>query len=366
MEQVRISRLHFFMLIGMYLLGGTIALGTGVGAGKDVWLAILLGLVPGLLLYAIYAKLYFLYPDKPLTSYLPLVLGNPIGKTVAFLYSVHFIYQATRNIRGCGNLLVISVYDQTPLFAMLTLMALALIYLLYYGIETISRSCTIFLSGIVGLGFMASIFLLASGVVDMNRLLPVMENGWKPVLSSVPSTFFLPFEEMIVITMLFPYVAPKGRKSVLTGMWTMVTTGFVLAYTMALNVAVLGSDLFMRSVFPLLSTTSQINIGDFIQKVDAIAISTLMLSYFFKGVIYAYIAAMAIADLWQVQIKQLALPVGFIVLFSCMMLAGSYSENYVEGFLLNPYVIFPFDCIIPAIVLAVALIRRRLAGASSA
>lgn len=321
--------------------------------------------MPGLLLYAIYAKLYSLHPNKPLTSYLPDVLGGPIGKTIAFLYSVHFIYQATRNVRGCGNLLVISVYDQTPLFAMLTLMGLALIYLLYCGIESISRSCTIFLTGIVGLGFMASIFLFASGVVDVNRLLPVMENGWRPVMNSVPSTYFLPYGEMLVITMLFPYVAPKGRKSVLTGMWTMITTGFVLAYTMALNVAVLGSDLFMRSVFPLMTTTSQINIGDFIQKVDAIAISTLMLSYFFKGAIYAYVAAMAIADLWRVSIKQLALPIGFIVLFSCMMLAGSYAENYVEGFVLNPYVIFPFDFIIPAIVLIVSLIRRRPGGASS-
>ncbi|WP_375540594.1 GerAB/ArcD/ProY family transporter [Peribacillus simplex] len=53
----------------------------------------------------------------------------------------------------------------------------------------------------------SNFFIFASGSVKAENLLPVLEEGWKPVFTTAfPLTFTFPFGEMIVFTVLMPYL----------------------------------------------------------------------------------------------------------------------------------------------------------------
>ncbi|WP_438447672.1 GerAB/ArcD/ProY family transporter [Gorillibacterium sp. sgz5001074] len=366
----RIGRVQFYLLLLLYLIGGVIALGTGTAAMKDVWLAVLLGLVPGLAIYAVYSKLFRMYPHVPMTVYFERIVGPYAGKALAFLYSVHFMYQSSRNLRGCGNLLVISVYDATPLFALITAMGIAMIYILSKGLGVLTRTAAVFLLVLLGMGLMGNVFLWFSNTVEVTHLLPVLEKGWRPVVNTLPDTYFLPFAELVVVGMLFPYVRPGGHpgKVVYTGAAAAVTAGLLLSYTMALNVSVLGADQLRRTVFPLFTALSKIDIGDFIQRLDGIAVSILFISYFFKACVYGFVAMAAAAELfrWE-RPEKLSVPLGIIIVFSSIMLSENFTENIYEGHRLNPYVAFPFQTGIPVVLLIVAWFRsRRRTGGQAA
>lgn len=366
MESGKISGLQFFSVIVMFELGGVIALGVGGTAKQDTWIAILFGLIPGLCILLVYGKLYMLYPKEPFTTFVPKILGPYIGKPVVFLYSVHFMYQSVRNFRGIGNVMSIAVYDETPLIALLCLMAIALIYIVYQGIEAMTRTIVTFLIVMVVLGVLGNLFVIFSNIIDVNNMLPLLENGWKTVINSIPLTYFLPYAEMVVVMMFFPYVDTRKPGSVVRiGVMAAIFSGLVLSYTMALNASVLGPDLLSRSTIPLLATTSKINIGDFIQKMDGISISTLVISYFFKAVVYFYVAVMAVTDLWKLKgIQFVVVPLGIIIFFSSIMVAENSVENYIEGYIINPYVAFPFQTAIPIVLLIVALARRKKQSAA--
>lgn len=367
MESEKISTLQFFFLVILYEIGGVIGLGTGAAAQKDVWLAILLGLVPGLLIYLVYGKLYMLYPRLPMTGYFERILGPAVGKCLALAYSVHFMYQAARNVRGCGNLLVISVYDATPLFAIISLMGIAMIYMLHKGLGVLTRTAMVFFFVLIAMGVMGNFFLWFSGAVETDHLLPVLEKGWGPVINTVPDTYFLPFAELVAFAMLFPYVqTDQPRKVIRAGLAATVAAALLLSYTMALNVSVLGAGQLRRAVFPLFTALSKIDIGDFIQRLDGIAISVLFISYFFKASVYAYIALLAAKSLFKVdQVRKLAVPLGILIVLSSMVISENFSENFYEGHKLNPYVAFPFQTAVPILVLAVAWLRSRKATTSS-
>jgi spore germination protein KB len=164
---------------------------------------------------------------------------------------------------------------------------------------------------------------------------------------------------MICFTTIFPYLN-KLQAVRKTGVKALLFSTFVLSITHAVEISVLGMDMYSRSTFPLLATISFVNIADFIQRVDVIAILTLIIGDFFKISIYCYAAVIVASDLFKVQTKQkLVVPFGIIVLFLSMMIASNLLEHNEEGKLVVEFLLPLFSAVIPVLLLVVHLIRKR-------
>lgn len=128
-----------FILVVLFEMGNAILVGLGVQAKQDAWMSVLLGLAGGLLLFLIYYQLFKFYPDIPLTSYVQRITGKWIGRPLGLLYIVYFIYCATRVLRDFGELLTTTIYTNTPLIVINSLMILTIIYGIHKGFEVIAR-----------------------------------------------------------------------------------------------------------------------------------------------------------------------------------------------------------------------------------
>src|SRR5687768_11408262 len=105
MEQIKIKASQMCFLIILFEMGSALVVGVGTNAKQDAWIAVLVGLLGGLVLYFVYYRLFKYYPDLPLTSYVQEITGKFIGRILGFLYVVYFIYIATRVLRDFGELL---------------------------------------------------------------------------------------------------------------------------------------------------------------------------------------------------------------------------------------------------------------------
>src|SRR5213080_4928884 len=99
MEKAKINAYQLFVLIFLFEMGSAILVGLGGEAGRDAWMAILLGLAAGVCLFFVYYRLYLFYPDLPLTSYLQKIIGKWLGRLFGVFYIVYFIYLAARVLR---------------------------------------------------------------------------------------------------------------------------------------------------------------------------------------------------------------------------------------------------------------------------
>jgi spore germination protein KB len=329
MEKAKVSVIQLFAMMFLYELGSALVVSYGVTAKKDAWLAILLGMCGGIVLFFIYYFLFRQYPNLPLTGYARKILGKYVGWIIGLLYVVYFLYEAARNLRDFGDLLLTSTMPKTPLLAINFLMVLAICYVLYLGVEVVGRTTEVFIVILILFGFTGNLFVYFSGNVDLHNLQPFLENGWKPILTTAfPLTTFFPFGEMIVFTMLLPYL---NRPELTKKVWlsALISSGLILSYTTSLDITVLGVEVVERSTFPLLSTIGKVNLFEFIQRLDALVVFTFLITMFFKISILFYGAVIGMVDLFKLKNhQQILLPMGCIFLFFYMVIASDYSEHF--------------------------------------
>ena len=361
MEKAKVNASQMFILVVLFEMGSAILVGLGTQAKQDAWIAIILGLGGGLLLFLVYYRLFMYYQELPLTSYLQKITGKWIGSFLGILYIVYFIYCASRVLRDFGELLTTTIYTTTPLIVINSLMILTVIYGIYKGIEVIARVGQLFF-GIIYLMAIGGILLITiSGLIHLENLQPILENGVKPVIRTfLGETITFPFGEMIVFTMLLPFIN-NPKKVKIACMGGMVLAGTNVAITALVNVAALGPELFTRSNFPLLTTISKIQLANFIERLDVLFMLYLVIGGFFKIAIYFYAAVAGTADLFKFKTQsKLTFPIGFFILVASLTIATNYAEHIKEGLSIVPiYLHWPFQIIIPCFLLVIAFFRNR-------
>ncbi|GAB1800238.1 GerAB/ArcD/ProY family transporter [Priestia megaterium] len=358
MEKAKLSVIQLFALMFIFEMGTALVVSYGTNARKDAWLAILLALCGGIVLFYIFHFLYRQYPNLLFTGYIRELFGKYLGWIVGLLYCLHFLYICGRNVRELGDLLVSSTLSETPLLAINLTLVLVICYVIHLGIEVVGRTAEVFMVVLLLLGAAGNFFVLVSGDVDFHQIRPFLERGWKPIFTTAfPHLLIFPFGEMIAFTMLLPYL---NRPQLAKRAWlaAMISSGMILSWTVLLNTSVLGVDVMQRSVFPTLTAVGKVNLFDFIERLDAIVVFTLLITVFFKASIYLYASVLGIADLFKLKTyRQILLPIGTIVIFLSLAMASSFSEQGEEGFL-NHYLSLALLIVVPMLMLVVSVIRN--------
>lgn len=367
MEKAKIKASQMFILVVLFEMGSAILIVPGVSAKQDAWIAILLGLASGLLLFLIYYKLYSFYPELPLTSYVQEITGKWIGRLLGLLYIIYFMYFATRVLRDFGELLTTTIYFNTPLIVINSLMMLTIIYGVHKGIEVIARVGELYFGIIYLMALAGFVLIIFSGIIHLENLQPVLEHGWKPVfIAFLHETNLRPFGEMIVFAMLLPYLndQKKGKAACMFGM---ILAGINVTITALINVATLGVELFLRSNFPLLTTIGKIQLANFIERLDVLFMVYLVIGGFFKIALFFYAAVIGAADLFRFKNHQkLSFPIGLIILVASVTISSNYAEHIKEGIkVVTVYIQWPIQVIIPVLLLIIAFFRNRKKNTTS-
>jgi spore germination protein KB len=361
MEKAKISSTQLFVLVVLFEMGSAILVGIASDAKQDAWIAVMLGLVGGLMIFLVYHRLYVYYPDLPLTSYVQKITGKWLGRFIGLLYIVYFMYLASRVLRDFGELLSTTIYNNTPLFVINTLMIITIIYAVHKGFEVIARVGELYFGVVYITAILGMLLIVFSGLIHLGNLKPILENGLKPVMKTfLTQTINFPFGEMVVFTMLLPFLRDK-KKAKIVCLSGMILSGINITITVVVNISVLGVALFQRSTFPLLTTVGRIQIAEFIERLDVLFMLYLIIGGFFKIAIYYYAAVAGAADIFQFSNqRKLGFPMGIIVLFASITIASNYSEHIKEGLVVVPlYLHWPFQIIIPSMLLIIAFFRNR-------
>lgn len=364
MENSKISSRQIFALIMIFELGTTVMFPLAAKAKQAAWISILIGMLGGIVLLTLYHYLFCQYTDKLLTEYCKRIFGKYIGTFICIIYVFYFLYGAARDIRDGMEILSL-FYPETPI-SILGIMIMAIIcYGLYLGIEVIGRMSEIFFGFLIISGLFFLISLIASGVIKVENLQPVLEPGWKAILrTAIDEPWMAPFGEMICFTMIFPYLnKPKSQfKITLIGV---ILSGIFLAVIHTLSIAVLGVEQRNRSIIPFFKMAQMINIGDFIQRLDAFSMIWLIVNDYFKITIYMYAAVMGGATIIKISKNVFILPMGAIVIITSIYFAGSYSAHMAQSDIVLKYVYPIFAAYIPLLMCVITFIKKKFRNSTS-
>ncbi|PFH91105.1 endospore germination permease [Bacillus sp. AFS088145] len=360
-RKLNISGFQFFCMIFMFGVSASPPVEIFAKAKQDGWISLLIGLIAACLIFAVYIKLYSLFPDLPFTKYIQIILGKYVGKILALIYVLYFLYIAARALRDFEDLLTITLYNASSLISIGLIMMLLTMYAISKGLETFARSCEFIFIVIMFLVFLFIGFEIISKLIKIDNLRPVLENGWKPVFKASPISLTIPFGEVLTFTMIMPHLN-KQDLAIKVGIPALLFSGLILTLFAVLNTAILGPSVIERTTYPLLTSVSYINIADFIQRLDTFIVVIAVCNAFVKITIYFYCAVSGAADLFNVKkTDQLVYPIGVITVITSLWMASSFLEHHLEGIHLVPYLLhIPLQIIIPISLLLILLFQGKL------
>ncbi|PEJ50515.1 MULTISPECIES: GerAB/ArcD/ProY family transporter [unclassified Bacillus (in: firmicutes)] len=366
-RKIKISGFQFFCIIFSFIVGipppGLIY----TIANQDAWMCVLIADFTACLLFALYIKLYTLFPDLQFTQYIQVILGKFVGKLMALVYIVYFIYMAARDLRELAALLRITLYNASSLIALVIITMFLVLYTLYKGFETFARANELIFLMTVAIVVLFITLEIVSNLIEFKNLRPVLENGLKPVIKGAfPITVTIPFGEIFVFTMIMPYLN-KQKSAIKVGIPALLISGAALSLFAVLNIAILGVSEVTRTVFPLLTSVSYINVADFIQRMDSFIVLISVTGYYVKIVVYFYCAVSGTAELFNVKkSEQLVYPISIIIITSSLWLASSFIDQHNEAVSKAPFLLhIPLQILIPLSLLLILLLQGKLKGNKS-
>lgn len=357
MNKEIISDQQAISLIVMYFLAEASTLVMGLEGGKDLWLAIIMGIFMALPMMIIYSGLNHIFSGKNLFDIIEFCFGKFIGKGIILLFTCHIFHLAAIVLGDFGGFVTTISLPETPMIVPIILESILVIWIVKEGIEVAGRWAAFFLPFVI-FGILTVILLLIPQM-HINNILPALTTDIKPIVKGAFGVFSIPLSEAIVFTMVFSNF--KTEKSSYKIYIHGLLIGGILIFAISLtNILVLGVDIASALYFPSYALVARLNIADFLQRLEAISAIIFILGGFIKVSILLLAATKGLTKFFgYTDYRFMVTP---IALLACNL---SYFEfdsiMHYDNFnkIIYPYYSFPFQVILPIMILVTAVIKKK-------
>jgi spore germination protein KB len=356
MKEIISDRQGVILLI-LFILGSSVVIGVGVEAGRDVWIAILLGLAISLPIIFVYARLLTLFPEKDLYEILEVLFGKVVGRLITILYIWYSIHLGAMVLYNFSSFINVVGLPETPRLVPSVCFMLLCVYGVKLGIEVIGRWGEFFITILLTIAVI--IALLSTPNFKLDHIMPILSNGIKPVMKGVIDVFSFPISETIVFMAILSSLQKKTSyyKVYMTG----ISLGILLLLAVAIvNTLVLGSYIKSLNYFTTYVTTARISIGDFVQRIEILVSIAFLVAGFVKISMCLLSAAKGISKLLKINdYRFIVIPTALIILNLSFFVYEDIMDTQRFVSKVYPYYAILINAIVPIFILIVAEIKIR-------
>ncbi|KZL91836.1 GerAB/ArcD/ProY family transporter [Clostridium magnum] len=358
--EIKISKYQLFSLMVMLPYATAALYFLTPELQQDVWIGILIYILPGIALQYIYISLFKKYPKDTLATYMPKILGKFLGSLVSITYIVYFAYIAARDLRDFVELLLNDVMAYMPPAVIYISIMATVTYGLYKGFENIARVAGMgILIFIIFLILEITFLLITPHATHFKNLLPLVENGFVDIIKKGWPLVAFPYGETVAFTMLYSYVnQPEKVKNV--AYISIIVEGILLCIVNIVFIISLGAKYASLTLFPHILAMRLIKFGGFVNRFDILVIILMIYGAFFKISILTYVSMLGTTQLLKLKdTKVLVIPFCIIITIASVLLARNYPQHIKLGLDFTvKYIHIPIQIVIPSITLIVCCVKR--------
>lgn len=363
----KISKYQLAAMVILFEIGSTPMFELGIKAKQDAWLVVLTGMLAALILVMLFLSIQRMEPGLHLYQMFIRYFGKILGIAAGALYVIFFLYESMRNVRDFGDLSIMTFLSRTPLSLIMLIIVLLSAYAVAMGIEVFFRVAEFMVPGVLLFYALVIVMFFSSGIVHLDKLLPILENGVMPVIKSVyHDTIWFPFGQMVIFLVFWSFMADQ---SVMTKTTVSVyfVSGTLLIVTNMINIAVLGVSYTQISTIPLLQSVQLIQIANILERFDAFVVLLLYTGFFMKATLWYLAAAVGLGFLLNINYKKLILPLGGIIYIASFLEPNWTYHLWFGKFAAYNLTVNPtFILILPLILYLVMRVKRRKTSTDTA
>lgn len=263
-------------------------------ASQDAWISILLGGVQGLAIALLMGRVSRLYPDQTIVQFSDFILGKWAGKVVSLLYFLAWYSVAAVILRDAADFLQLALFRQTPIYAIVTVLLLLMLYINYKGdIRVIGRFGEI--AGPLLLIVVGGTFVLNLGNIQPELIRPILADHSVGDMIRGSFTFASFLGETYFIFMLMPFLTNRnaaGRDLI----WVIAITIVVVTLATVLVIMLFGPYHPAKLLYPYFYAVRYISLLEFIEHMDIWVIIVWLFAVFVKLSLYMFICSYGTAQ----------------------------------------------------------------------
>ncbi|ASS96718.1 GerAB/ArcD/ProY family transporter [Peribacillus simplex] len=363
-KDIKISARQFTILVILFSIGTTILVVPGSLAQEvkqDAWIAAVIGVGIGLLLVALCISLGRMFPTMTLVEINETIFGKWLGKAVSLTFVFFSLYASTELLFYVGNFLTTQIMPDTPIEAIHILFACILIMGIRLGLETLARTGEILFPFIVFLFVILVVsVLLSSDQLKFENIQPVFETELKPMIRAVflfTSVFSLP---LIILLMIFPVSVNQPKVAEKNFFIGILIAGISLIILIALTILILGAENSARQMYPSYALARKLNVGNFLQRIEAIMAIIWLFTIYFKMALYLYASVIGLAQTLKMNnYRPLTLPLVMIVVSLSLIIHPNVAHSTTFDKEVWPLYVSTYGLVLPLLLLAVNAFRKK-------
>lgn len=356
MQKEQITNKEAISLLALFLMGSTLILGSGGQAKNNAWIAAIIGIVISIPVVLIYSRLLSLFPGRDLFEIVDIVFGKVLGKIINGLYVWYAFHLGAIVLRNVGEFLNIVAIPETPMIFELIYMGVVCHFAAKSGVEVMGRLAAYLLPVI--LGIIAVVYILGLPLFKLHYIKPIFGGGIAPILKGSLSSFSFPYAESVLFTGIL-YTLKSKKASYKVYLSGIALAGLIIVMLTFRNIVVLG-NLRESLYFPSYVAVSRIRVGDFLQRIEVTVAIVLVASALLKSTVCLFVACKGIAKIFNLtDYRSIVLQTGLLKVYFSYIVYNSVMEMQYWAFEIYAYYAFPFQVILPIIILIFAEIKTR-------
>ncbi|WP_152393273.1 GerAB/ArcD/ProY family transporter [Paenibacillus guangzhouensis] len=360
-QDTQISAKQFMILVMLFTIGSAILFipsGQADYAKQNAWISSIIGVIGGLCFIPLYIVVGNFFPHMNLMQLNEELLGKWVGKAVSLVFLFFFFMAGPASVLYfVGNFMTTQVMPDTPDTSINILFTIVVIIGVYLGLETIARSAEVLIPWFALLFIVMVIFI--SPQIKWDAVKPILGNGIHPLLLPALSLISVCALPSVILLMIFPSCIRnpiQARKAFYTGY---LLGGCVITIIVVLCIFVLGPGVTSRNMYPSYTLVKQINVGDFLERIEAVMAIMWFISLYFRLALYCYAIVIGIAQVFNLkEHRSLILPIGLLLaLYSLVVYPTTDYEIRWDTRTWIPYAI-TIGIFYPLLLLGMAVVRK--------
>jgi spore germination protein KB len=361
----KIGKYQLAAAIILFEIGSTPMFLLGIEAKQNAWLSMLFGAAAGLIVLLPCLYLQRLSGDADWTDMLRRQLGRGFGGFIAVLYVILLAYESMRNVRDFGIMAQAILLPQTPMWLVMGIVTAVACYAVRSGIIVLFRMIELFFPAIVLSTVMIILLFFFTGLPDHHRLLPFLDNGIGPVIGqAIPERISFPFGEVFVFLLFWRY-ASEPKQVMRTSVTAYAIVSVFLVGMSALTLSILGANVASVMQYPFIEAVQLIQLADFLERLDIVVTLVVFFGLFVKLSVF-YMASNLIASSMTGISKRVCAVVIGAAIYAAAFLEPNQTFHIWLGLQVQPHYSWIYQAVVPLLVLAIAMLRRRGKGGAGA
>lgn len=295
------------------------------------------------------------YQAEHFVDLLEILLGKPLGKTLAFFVFLGNFFLIAFDQRSYVGQIKLLYFEQSQPFSIFIIFTIICIFGAVKGIKVLGYTAKMFLPYFL-LSLVLLVILIFPSLIP-NQIFPIFGSGFTPVIQEGVLKGSL-YSKFILLLMILP-VARKPKEFYKGAIIGLIFSVIQITFFFFLFTAFYDYDSIATTPFPFHEMTQYIRLGEFFTNIESFFLVFWLLMVFIRFILFLYLVAWMFGAIFNIKnFELLILPIGFL-----LMVIGLLPDNVIVTETVFRNGLFnrltPFIIIFPLILLVCHFFKRR-------